>query len=86
MNGEGYRDPTADRAIRNAGRPSKPIWNVVKAVREVLNVSHLELVEIRMRDRTTGREHTWGGDTNGEKGSGAVHRRMRADQRDGKGH
>lgn len=84
MNGEGYRDPTADKAIRNAGRLPRPIWNVVKAVREVLNVSHLELVEIRMRDRTTGREHKWGGDTNGEKGSGAVHRRMRADQRDGK--
>ena len=59
---------------------------VVKVVREVLNVSHLELVEIKMRDRTTGREHKWGGDTSGEKGSGAVHRRMRADQRDGKGH
>lgn len=39
MNGEGYRDPTADRAIRNAGRLPKPIWNVVKAVRKVLNVS-----------------------------------------------
>lgn len=84
MNGEGYRDPTADRAIRNAGRLPRPIWNVVKVVREVLNVSHLELVEIRMRDRTTGKEHTWGGDTNGEKGSGTVHRRMRADQRDRK--
>lgn len=79
MNGEGYRDPTADRVIRNAGRLPRPIWNVVKAVREVLNVSHLELVEIRMRDRTTGREHTWGGDTNGEKDTGAVHRRVRAD-------
>ncbi len=86
MNGEGYRDPTADRAIRNATHLPRQIWSVVKAVREVLNVSHLELVEIRMRDRTTGKEHTWGGDTNGEKGSGAVHRRMRADQRDGKGH
>ena len=65
MNSEGYRDPTADRSIRNAGRLPRPIWNVVKAVREVLNVSHLELVEIRMRDRTTGREHKWGGDING---------------------
>jgi len=65
MNGEGYRDPTADRAIRNAGRLPRPILNVVKAVREVLNVSHLELVEIKMRDRTTGREHKWGGDING---------------------
>ena len=36
MNGEGYRDPTADRAIRNAGRLPRPIWNVVKAVQEVL--------------------------------------------------
>ena len=86
MNSEGYRDPTADRAIRNAARLPRQIWSVVKAVREVLYVSHLELVEIRMRDRTTGREHTWGGDSNGEKGSGAVHRRVRADQRDGKGH
>lgn len=86
MNGEGYRDPTADKAIQNAARLPRAIWNVVKAVREVLNVSHLELVEIRMRDRTTGKEHTWGGDTNGEKGTGAVHRRVRADQRDGKGH
>ena len=32
------------------------------------------------------KEHSEGGDTSGEKGSGAVHRRMRADQRDGKGH
>lgn len=61
MNGEGYRDPTADKVIRNAARLPRSIWNVVKAVREVLNVSHLELVEIRMRDRTTGREHTWKG-------------------------
>lgn len=86
MNSEGYRDPTADRAIRNATHLPRQIWSVVKAVREVLNVSHLELVEIRMRDRTTGRENKWGGDSNGEKGSGAVHRRVRADQRDGKGH
>ena len=50
MNGEGYRDPTADRAIRNAGRLPRPIWNVVKAVREVLNVSHLELVEKEAAD------------------------------------
>lgn len=61
MNGEGYRDPTADQAIYRASRLPEPIWNVVKAVREVLNVSHLELVEIRMRDRTTGREHKWKG-------------------------
>ena len=61
MNSEGYRDPTADRAIRNATHLPRQIWSVVKAVREVLNVSHLELVEIRMRDRTTGREHKWKG-------------------------
>ena len=48
MNGEGYRDPTADRAIRNATHLPGQIWSVVKAVREVLNVSHLELVEIKM--------------------------------------
>ena len=38
MNGEGYRDPTADRAIRNATHLPRQIWSVVKAVREVLNV------------------------------------------------
>jgi len=53
MNGEGYRDPTADRAIRNATHLPRQIWSV--------DVSHLELVEIRMRDRTTGKEHKWKG-------------------------
>nr|DAL64779.1 MAG TPA_asm: hypothetical protein [Caudoviricetes sp.] len=38
------------------------------------------------RERETQKNEKGGGDTNGEKGSGAVHRRMRADQRDGKGH
>lgn len=61
MNSEGYRNPTADRAIRSASRLPEPIRNVIKTVREVLNVSHLELVEIRMRDRTTGKEHKWKG-------------------------
>lgn len=46
MNGEGYRDPTADRAIRNATHLPRQIWSVV---------------EIRMRDRTTGKEHKWKG-------------------------
>ena len=65
MNGEGYRDPTADRAIRNATHLPRQIWSVVKAVREVLNVSHLELVEIKCEtgqpeENTNGR-----GDLNG---------------------
>ena len=42
MNSEGSRDPTADRAIRNATHLPRQIWSVVKAVREVLNVTHLE--------------------------------------------
>lgn len=37
-------------------------------------------------ERETKRNEKGGGDTNGEKGTGAVHRRVRADQRDGKGY
>ena len=51
MNGEGYRDPTADQAIYRASRLPEPIWNVIKAVRAVLEVSHLELTGIQMVDR-----------------------------------
>ena len=38
------------------------------------------------RERETQKNEKGGGATNGEKGTGAVHRRVRADQRDGKGY
>ena len=65
MNGEGYRDPTADQAIYRASRLPEPIWNVIKAVRAVLEVSHLELTGIQMVDRKNIKKYAWGGDTDG---------------------
>lgn len=60
MNGEGYKDPTADRAIAAAGRLPGHVWSVVKAVDKVLSLVNLELCGIKMRDRETGRRYEWG--------------------------
>ena len=76
MNGEGYRDPTADRAIRNANRLPEPIWAVIKVVRAVLEVSHLELTGIQIVDRKNRRKYAWEGDSDG-----ADQRRKREEKR-----
>ncbi|HJC16044.1 MAG TPA: hypothetical protein H9705_09560 [Candidatus Fusicatenibacter intestinigallinarum] len=54
LNGEGYRDPTADQAIRNAGRMPRRIKDVVRAINTVASLHGLEIVVVR--DRHTGKE------------------------------
>lgn len=54
MNGEGYRDPTAEKAIYNAGRMPWRILQVVNAMNMVASLHGLEIT--RVRDRQTGRE------------------------------
>ena len=38
MNGEGYRDPTADQAVRNASRMPRRIKDVVRAMNTVASL------------------------------------------------
>lgn len=54
MNGEGYRDPTADQAVGNASRMPRRIKDVVRAMNTVASLHGLEIVAVR--DKHTGQE------------------------------
>lgn len=54
LNGEGYRDPTADQAVRNVSRMPRRIKDVVRAINTVASLHGLEIVVVR--DRHTGKE------------------------------
>lgn len=55
MNKEGYKDPTAEKAIHNASKMPKHIWGVYKMLNAAAGVSGLEV--IGLRDKETGREY-----------------------------
>lgn len=59
MNSEGYKDPTADRAVHQAGHLPERIWEVIKMARSMIELCHLDLTEIKVRDRKSKREYTW---------------------------
>lgn len=58
MNAEGYRDPTAEKAIANAEHEKTPghVSDVVHALRLIANLMGFEIEgRIVLRDRVTGR-------------------------------
>lgn len=55
MNKEGYKDPTADRAVDNAGRMPKYIWEIFQALDTVVGIQGLKVTEIM--DRQTGKKY-----------------------------
>lgn len=56
VNGEGYKDSTADMAVHRASKMPKRIKDIVKALNQVISIHGLEIVVVR--DKRTGRE--WG--------------------------
>lgn len=74
MNSEGYKDPTAEKAIHNAGYLPEHIWEPLKLIRRLLDIVGLELIGITVRDRKSKRKYSWGGDTVGEGNSDGVRR------------
>ncbi len=55
-NKEGYPDPTAGRAIREADRPPENIELAVRAMKEAARQHDAEVVgRITLRDKKTGR-------------------------------
>lgn len=77
MNSEGYRDPTAEKAIHNTGYIPKHIREPLDLVRRFLDVTGLELINIAVRDRKSKRKYSWsswGGDTVVEGNSDGVRR------------
>lgn len=66
MNSEGYKDPTAEKAIHNTEHIPKHIREPLDLVRRFLDVTGLELINIVVRDRKSKRKYSWsswGGDT-----------------------
>lgn len=56
-NGEGYPDPTAYRAIKEADRPPKPVMDVIKALRTVASLAGFDIIgKIILKDKETGKE------------------------------
>ena len=53
MNQEGYRDPTAEKAVREYNRMSHSMREALNAVQNVESLMGFELVEVR--DKRTGR-------------------------------
>lgn len=54
MNHEGYRDPTADRAVRKADKMPKHIRKIFDALNTVVSVQGIKVTEIT--DKHTGRK------------------------------
>ena len=84
MNGEGYKDPTAEKAIHNALYLPEHIWEPLKLIRRLLDIVGLELIGITVRDRKSKRKYSWGGDTVGEGNHRTVHRCVRSCEGNGK--
>lgn len=57
-NKEGYPDPTAAKAIREADRPPEHIIWFLKTVKSIAALVDLEVIgRIQIKDRSTGKEY-----------------------------
>ena len=59
-------DPTAEQAVANVMRDGKPsrflpkqLNKALKIMRDALSLIDYDIVDIRMRDRTDGKEYLW---------------------------
>ncbi|MDD3338446.1 MAG: hypothetical protein PHS82_06265 [Lachnospiraceae bacterium] len=67
MNGEGYKDPTADKAVRSAAKVPYHIREVMKVLNQVAHLCGMEVTAVR--DLKSGK--TWrGGESDGKDSSG----------------
>lgn len=58
MNGERYKDPTADEAVKHADRTPEPVMKVVHMLRDIAGLAGFEIVgRIRLKDKTNGKEY-----------------------------
>lgn len=55
MNHEGYKDPTAEKAIRNADRMPRHVKETINHLTAISSLLGFEIVELR--DRRTGRRY-----------------------------
>ncbi len=78
MNKEGYRDPTAEKAVHNASKIPRRIREVMDAMNRLASLHGLEIVVVR--DKYTGRE--WGDTDGNDKGAaGTISKQRGRDKR-----
>lgn len=53
MNHEGYRDPTAEKAIHNTERVPRRVMDVIRLLRQIAGLAGLEITRLQLRDRHT---------------------------------
>lgn len=53
MNHEGYRDPTAEKAIHNTERIPRRVMDVIRLLRQIAGLAGLEITRLQLRDRHT---------------------------------
>ncbi|MCI6637638.1 MAG: hypothetical protein SOT60_10320 [Bilifractor sp.] len=57
MNSEGYRDPTADKAVKHTDHTPEPVMKVICLLRDIAGLAGFEIVgRICLRDKSSGRE------------------------------
>lgn len=57
MNGEGYRDPTADKAVHRASKVPKHVRDVIQVLRLVASLTGFKIDHIVLSDKSTGRKY-----------------------------
>jgi len=59
MNGEGYKDPTAEKAVRKVMHLPPRIWSIVKLIRTIVGMFDYRLANISIKDPVTGKTFNW---------------------------
>lgn len=57
MNHEGYKDPTAERAIRAANKQPKYVRDAKHALEIVASLMGFDIKQICIKDKKTGKEY-----------------------------
>lgn len=53
MNKEGYKDPTADRAIAHADHIPKHVRDVIEVLKKIASLAGFRIANIELEDKTT---------------------------------
>ena len=57
MNSEGYRDPTAEKAIHKATQTPREVMQVINMMKAIASIAGFDVIgRIQLRDQQTGKE------------------------------
>ena len=59
MNKEGYKDPTAEKAIHRAQRLPEKIWEAISISKKFFGILGLNITQIEIEDKKTKKRYRW---------------------------